>query len=152
MRIVEPWILQLMRRRLPMNKFIEVLLVEDSPADVRIAEEAIIDAGMNVNLHVVNDGEAAVRYLTQQAPYSDAATPDIVLLDLNMPKMNGHDVLEEIRIQNNMKDVPIVLLTASESCDDVEKAHSLGINYYLRKPVQGPGLSELLTAVQSLWH
>ncbi len=135
-----------------MSRFIEVLLVEDSPADVRIAEEAIVDAGVNVNLHVVNDGEAAVRYLTQQAPYDNAATPDIVLLDLNMPKMNGHDVLDEIRNQNNMKEVPIVLLTASESCDDVEKAHNLGINYYLRKPVQGPGLGQLLNAVQSLWH
>lgn len=135
-----------------MSRFIEVLLVEDSPADVRIAEEAIVDAGVNVNLHVVNDGEAAVRYLTQQAPYNNAATPDIVLLDLNMPKMNGHDVLDEIRNQNNMKEVPIVLLTASESCDDVEKAHNLGINYYLRKPVQGPGLGQLLSAVQSLWH
>lgn len=135
-----------------MSRFIEVLLVEDSPADVRIAEEAIVDAGVNVNLHVVNDGEAAVRYLTQQAPYNNATTPDIVLLDLNMPKMNGHDVLDEIRNQNKMKEVPIVLLTASESCDDVEKAHNLGINYYLRKPVQGPCLGELLSAVQSLWH
>ncbi len=135
-----------------MNRFIEVLLVEDSLADVRIAEEAIIDTGVNVNLHVVNDGEAAVRYLTQQKPYSNVITPDIVLLDLNMPKMNGHEVLDEIRNQNNMKDVPIVLLTASECSDDVEKAHNLGINYYLRKPLQGPGLSELLTAVQDLWH
>ncbi len=135
-----------------MSRFIEVLLVEDSPADVRSAEEAIVDAGVNVNLHVVNDGDEAVRYLTQQAPYSNAKTPDIVLLDLNMPKMNGYDVLDEIRNQNNMKEVPIVLLTASENCDDVEKAHNLGINYYLRKPVQGPGLGELLTAVQSLWH
>ncbi len=135
-----------------MNKFIEVLLVEDSPAVVRIAEEAIIDAGVNVHLYVVNDGEAAVRYLTQQEPYCNATAPDIVLLDLNMPRMNGHEVLDEIRNQNGMRDVPIVLLTASESCDDVEKAHNLGINYYLRKPVQGRGLGELLTAVQSLWH
>lgn len=135
-----------------MSKFIEVLLVEDSPADVRIAEEAIIDTGVNVNLHVVNDGEAAVKYLTQQEPYRNAIAPHIVLLDLNMPKMNGHEVLDEIRNQNGMRDVPIVLLTASESCDDVEKAHNLGINYYLRKPVQGRGLGELLTAVQSLWH
>jgi CheY-like chemotaxis protein len=135
-----------------MNRHIEVLLVEDSLADVRIAEEAIVDTGVDVNLHVVNDGEAAVRYITRQEPFKNVQAPDIVLLDLNMPKMNGHEVLEEIRNQNNMKDVPIVLLTASECCDDVEKAHNLGINYYLRKPLQGRGLGELLTAVQSLWH
>ena len=135
-----------------MNRFIEILLVEDSPADVKIAEEAIIDAGVNVNLHVVNDGEAAVRYLCRQEPYNNVAAPDIVLLDLNMPRMNGHEVLEEIRNQKNLKDIPIVLLTASERSDDVETAHRLGINYYLRKPVEGRCLGELLTVVQDLWH
>ncbi len=135
-----------------MNRTIEVLLVEDSPADVRIAEEAIIDAGVDVNLNVVTDGDAAVRYLTQQEPYDQATAPDIVLLDLNMPRMNGHEVLDEIRNQKNFRDIPIVLLTASECCDDVERAHRLGINFYLRKPVEGRCLGELLNVVQSLWH
>lgn len=135
-----------------MSRNIEILLVEDSPADVRIAEEAIVDAGVNVNLHVVNDGEMAVKYLTHQTPFLNAKTPDIVLLDLNMPRMNGHEVLDEIRNQKGVKDIPIVLLTASENPDDVEKAHHLGINYYLRKPVQGHCLGELLNVVQFLWH
>jgi len=141
-----------MRRRKEMSKFIEILLVEDSPADVRIAEEAVIDSGVNANLHVVNDGDAAVRYLCKEEPYKNAPAPDIVLLDLNMPRMNGHEVLDELRNHKNFKDIPIVLLTASERPDDVETAHRLGINYYLRKPVEGRCLSELITAVRNLWH
>lgn len=135
-----------------MSRQIEILLVEDSPADVRIAEEALVDAGINVNLHVVCDGEEAVKYITQQAPYANSQAPDVVLLDLNMPRMNGHEVLDEIRNQHNMKDVPIVLLTASESNIDVEEAQRLGMNYYLRKPVEPRCLGELLQVVQTLWH
>jgi two-component system, chemotaxis family, response regulator Rcp1 len=135
-----------------MSRQIEILLVEDSPADVRIAEEALVDAGINVNLHVVCDGVEAVKYITHQAPYADCQAPDVVLLDLNMPRMNGHEVLEEIRNHNNMRDVPIVLLTASENSHDVEEAQRLGMNYYLRKPVEARCLGELLSVVQTLWH
>lgn len=135
-----------------MNRLMEILLVEDSIADVKIAEEAIIDAGISANLHVVSDGEEAVQYLTRKGPYGNVQSPDVVLLDLNMPRMNGHEVLDEIRNQKDIKDVPIVLLTASEASEDVERAHHLGINYYLRKPVEAHFLSELLTTVQQLWH
>ncbi|HEY9786956.1 MAG TPA: response regulator [Candidatus Obscuribacterales bacterium] len=135
-----------------MARPMEVLLVEDSLADIRIAQEALQDAGIAANLHIVMDGEAAVRFLTRKAPYTAARTPDIVLLDLNIPRMDGHQVLDELRQVRCSQDFPIVLLTASDNVHDVEEAQKKGMNYYLRKPIEGRTLGALLTVVKDLWH
>lgn len=134
------------------SKVLNVLLVEDSPADVFIAREALRDTLMPVRLHVLNDGHQAVKYLTNQAPYTDAEKPDVVLLDLNMPKLNGHQVLQEIRLVRGMHDIPVVLLTASDNYEDVEKAQNRGMNFYLRKPVEARCLKELLNVIRNVWQ
>lgn len=135
-----------------MKKPMQVLLVEDSPADVCIASEALVDTGIQADLFVVNDGDEAIKYLTGQAPYTKAVKPDVVLLDLNMPKVNGHQVLDEIRHVRGMTEIPIVLLTASDNFDDIDRAHHKGMNYYLRKPVEARCLASLLEVVRSLWN
>ncbi len=127
---------------------IRLLMADDDADDLELMESAFREVGFKSPIKTFIDGGAMLDYLLSE----EGKSASLVILDLNMPKMNGHEVLDEIRNQNNMRDVPIVLLTASECCDDVEKAHNLGINYYLRKPLQGRGLGELLSAVQSLWH
>lgn len=133
-------------------KPVEVLLVEDSLADVCLAEEALVDIGLNANLHVVNDGDQAVAYLTRQGRYENARVPDIVLLDLNMPRMNGHEVLCRLRKVPHLNDIPVIVLTATDRLEDIERAHQFGMNYYMRKPIDARQLEPLMEVVQRLWH
>lgn len=133
-------------------KPVEVLLVEDSLADVRLAEEALVDIGLNANLHVVNDGDQAVEYLTRRGEYEHARVPDVVLLDLNMPRMNGHEVLCCLRKVPHLSEIPVIVLTATDRLEDIERAHQFGMNYYMRKPIDARQLEPLMEVVQRLWH
>jgi CheY-like chemotaxis protein len=130
-----------------MNKSINILLVEDSPDDVRLTEEALLDAGLNNTLFVVEDGEEAVLFLERTGKYADAADPDIVLLDLNLPKRSGHEVLAEMKANPRYAETPVVLLTVSQSEDDIAKALDTGMNYYMRKPVEPKRLLSVLEAI-----
>lgn len=135
-----------------MSNTLEVLLVEDSKADVRLAQEALSEVGLPTNVTVVNDGEQALDYLRRVDSEQDSAKkPDLILLDLNMPKVNGHEVLDEMRGMDQYKETPVILLTTSNLDDDIQKAHGLGMNYYLRKPVQPDRLEPLLDAIRFLW-
>src|SRR5689334_650552 len=101
------------------NHVVDILLVEDNPADIRLTEEALKKWQTQNAVHIVRDGEAAVDFLQRQGSYKDAVSPDLILLDLNLPKMDGHEVLAEIKTDGDLKRIPIVVLTSSESMQDI---------------------------------
>ena len=130
---------------------IDILLVEDSPADVRLTQEALRGAKVMNNLHVVGDGVDAVAYLRRQREFADAPTPHLILLDLNLPRMDGRQVLSEIKNDPHLKHIPVVILTTSEADQDIAASYGLHANCYVIKPV---GLSEFITiirSIQSFW-
>jgi two-component system, chemotaxis family, response regulator Rcp1 len=126
---------------------IEVLLVEDSPGDVRLTREAIKDAKVHVKLHVVSDGAQAMAFLARDGEYAGVPRPDLILLDLNLPKKDGREVLEEIKESQTLKSIPVVILTTSSSEADILRSYQLHANCYITKPV---GLEGFLTVVKSI--
>jgi two-component system, chemotaxis family, response regulator Rcp1 len=126
---------------------IQILLVEDNPGDVRLTVEALRGAKVANELHVVGDGEAAIDYLRQQGVYSDAARPDLVLLDLNLPGLDGRSVLADIKSDPTLATIPILVLTTSAAEEDVARSYELHANAYISKPVD---FTEFLAAVRSL--
>lgn len=121
---------------------IEVLLVEDDPGDVELTQESLLDSKLKINQTVVNDGVEALDYLRKQNGYAKATRPDLILLDLNMPRKNGREVLAELKIDDNLKTIPVVVLTISEADQDILKSYELGCNCYVTKPV---GLGTVFT-------
>jgi chemotaxis family two-component system response regulator Rcp1 len=126
---------------------IEVLLVEDSPGDVRLTREAFKDAKVHINLHVASDGARAMAFLNREGKHANAPRPDLVLLDLNLPKKDGREVLQEIKESSTLKSIPVVILTTSSSEGDILKSYQLHANCYITKPV---GLEGFLTVVKSI--
>lgn len=114
---------------------IEVLLVEDDPGDVLMTKEAFEDNKVVNTLHVVNNGVDAMAFLRRQEPYADAPTPDLILLDLNLPRMDGREVLAEVKGDEAMRRIPVVILTTSEAEEDVLRSYHLHANAYVTKPV-----------------
>ncbi|MDX2107340.1 MAG: response regulator [Candidatus Melainabacteria bacterium] len=129
---------------------IEILLVEDSPADVKLAQEALRRSGLRYKLNVVNDGLEALNYLQRVKVASGHSLPSIILLDLNMPNMNGHQVLNEIKDDPALKNIPVILLTVSDRAEDIDEALSLKMNYYVPKPVTAKKISTLIKSFHEL--
>lgn len=121
---------------------IEVLLVEDDPGDVELTQESLLDSKLKINQTVVNDGVEALDYLRKQNGYAKATRPDLILLDLNMPRKDGREVLAELKMDDNLKTIPVVVLTISEADQDILKSYELGCNCYVTKPV---GLGTVFT-------
>lgn len=132
-------------------QIIEVLLVEDSPADARLTQEAFRDGKIRNNLTVVTDGAAAMSYLRREPPYESAARPDLVLLDLNLPKIDGREVLRRIKTDPALKSIPVVVLTTSEADEDVAKAYEFHANCYIRKPVDLDSFLRIVSVVENFW-
>jgi chemotaxis family two-component system response regulator Rcp1 len=128
---------------------IEILLVEDNPGDVRLTREALRDGKVGNRLHVAMDGVEAMAFLRKQGVHSDAPTPDLVLLDLNLPKKSGREVLEEIKHDEQLKHIPVVILTSSQAEQDVLSSYRLRANAFVTKPVD---LEQFLKVVQSIEH
>jgi CheY-like chemotaxis protein len=126
---------------------IEVLLVEDSPGDVRLTKEAFQDVKTMIRLHVVTDGVEAMAFLRHEGSHANAPRPDLVLLDLNLPKMDGREVLALIKEDMDLKMIPVVVLTTSGSEEDISKSYRLHANCYLTKPVD---LNEFMNVVRSV--
>jgi chemotaxis family two-component system response regulator Rcp1 len=126
---------------------IEVLLVEDSPGDVRLSQEAIKDAKVQMKLHVAGDGAEAMAFLAREGKYANVPRPDLILLDLNLPKKDGREVLEGIKESRTLKSIPVVILTTSSSEADILQSYMLHANCYITKPV---GLDGFLTVVKSI--
>lgn len=130
---------------------IEILLVEDNPADVRLTKEALKEEKVCNNLSVVTDGVEAMAFLRKEGRYVKAARPDLILLDLNLPKKDGREVLKEIKTDDNLKRIPVVILTASKSEEDVLKTYNLHANCYITKPVDLKQFMKVAKNVQDFW-
>jgi len=130
---------------------IEVLLVEDSPGDVRLTREALKDAKVHISLHVVSDGIEAMAYLACEGPYVNATRPDLILLDLNLPRKDGRQVLKEIKESPTLRSIPVVILTTSSSEADVLQSYHLHANCYISKPVDLDGFLKVVQSIDSFW-
>jgi chemotaxis family two-component system response regulator Rcp1 len=130
---------------------IEVLLVEDSPGDVRLTQEAFREANQSIHLHVAADGVEAMAFLRQEGVHSEAPRPELILLDLNLPKMDGREVLAHIKEHPNLKTIPTVILTTSEAESDIVKSYQLQANCYLCKPVQLDAFEALVKSINDFW-
>jgi len=130
---------------------IEVLLVEDSPGDVRLTQEALRDANRSIHLHVAFDGVEAMEFLRQKGAYLNAPRPDLILLDLNLPKVDGREVLAQIKADERLKTIPTIILTTSESEADIVKSYQLQANCYLSKPVQLEAFESLVKSINDFW-
>lgn len=130
---------------------IEVLLIEDSPGDVRLTREAFKDAKVHVNLHVASDGVEAMAFLRCEDKYADAPRPDLILLDLNLPKKDGREVLEEIKESPSLKIIPVVVLTTSASEEDILRSYQYHANCYITKPVALDGFLKVVNSIDNFW-
>jgi len=130
---------------------IAVLLIEDSPGDVRLTREAFKDAKMHINLHVAYDGVEAMAFLGHEGAYADAPRPDLILLDLNLPKKDGREVLEEIKQSPTLRSIPVVILTTSASETDIQQSYHSHANCYIAKPVDLEGFLKVVKSIDSFW-
>jgi len=132
-------------------KQIEGLLVEDDLGDAELTQEMLTEAKVSVNLRVVQDGVEALAYLRREGSYAEAARPDLVLLDLNMPGKDGREVLRDIRAEETLRSLPIVVLTTSESDEDILKSYDLGANCYVTKPVGLDQFARIIQCIEEFW-
>lgn len=130
---------------------VEVLLVEDSPGDVRLTQEAFRNANIAINLHIAGDGVEALAFLKQKGKHAGCPRPDLILLDLNLPKMDGREVLAWIKADEDLKSIPTVILTMSDSETDIAASYQLQANCYLSKPVQLEAFESLVGSINDFW-
>jgi chemotaxis family two-component system response regulator Rcp1 len=130
---------------------LQVLLVEDSPGDVRLTQEAFRDSVLDIRLHVAIDGFEAMDFLSREGAHADAPRPDLILLDLNLPKMDGREVLARIKQDEGLKTIPTVILTTSEAEKDIVTSYQLQANCYLSKPVALDAFENLVKSISDFW-
>ena len=130
---------------------IEILLVEDNPGDVRLTREALHDGKISNRLHHAQDGIEALAFLRGQAPYTGAPRPDLILLDLNLPRMDGREVLEAIKADARLSQIPVVVLTTSKAEEDVLRSYGLHANCYIVKPLDFDRFTEVVNAIENFW-
>ena len=130
---------------------IEILLIEDNPADIRLTKEAFREARIQNNIHVVQDGAGAIAFVHQEEPYQDVPRPDLILLDLNLPKKDGREVLAEIKADPQIHLIPVVVLTTSNDEEDVLRSYNLHANAYLVKPIDVMRFIKMIQSLESFW-
>ena len=130
---------------------IEILMVEDNPGDVRLTVEALKEGKVRNNFHTVEDGVEALAFLRRQGRYADAPRPDLVLLDLNLPKKNGREVLAEIKQDPDLRRTPVVILTVSQAEQDILKSYNLHANCYITKPVDLDQFLQVVKSIENFW-
>ena len=130
---------------------IEILLVEDNPADIRLTVEALKDSKLLNGLNVVRDGMEAMTFLRREGSHAAAPRPDLILLDLNLPKKDGREVLAEIKADEEMKSIPVVILTTSAAEEDIIKSYSLHANCYIVKPIDLDQFIKVVKAIETFW-
>ena len=133
------------------SKPIEILLVEDNPGDVRLTRESLYDARIHNNMIVASDGLEAMACLRREGEYADAIRPDLILLDLNLPRMNGFEVLNEIKEDSDLKRIPVVVLTTSQAEQDIIQSYNLYANAYVTKPVDLEQFVRVLKSIEDFW-
>ena len=137
--------------RQEIGKPVEILLVEDNPGDVRLTIEAFRENRLHNNLHVVRDGEEAIAFLRRDGQYADGPRPDLILLDLNLPKKDGREVLAEIKEDSDLKRIPVVILTTSAAEEDILKTYELYANCYVTKPVDLDQFIKVVRSIEEFW-
>lgn len=137
--------------RKQVNQPIEVLLVEDNPGDIRLTQEAFKENKMLNNLNVVKDGLEALAFLRREGQYSNAPPPDLILLDLNLPRKDGRQVLAEIKTDPDLKLIPVVILTTSDADEDILKSYELHANCYIKKPVDIEQFFNVVKSIEDFW-
>ncbi|MCK4543058.1 MAG: response regulator [Spirochaetales bacterium] len=130
---------------------IEILLVEDNPGDIRLIEEVLKEGKMRINMYVARDGVEAMASLRKKEKYADLPRPDLILLDLNLPKKDGREVLEEIKMDQKLKHIPVVVLTTSKAEQDVLKSYDLHANCYITKPVDLDQFINVIKSIEDFW-
>jgi len=130
---------------------VEILLVEDNPGDVRLTQEALKDNKMHNNLHVVEDGVEALAFLRKEGQYSGSPRPDLILLDLNLPRKDGREVLAEIKADARLRRIPVVVLTTSKAEEDILRAYDLSANCYITKPVDFEQFIRVVKSIEDFW-
>ncbi len=130
---------------------IELLLVEDNPADVELTRETLEDSKILHHLHVVCDGEEALAFVRQMGPHEQAPRPDLILLDLNLPRKNGHEVLQELKANADLRSIPVVVLTSSRAEQDIATSYDLQAAAYVTKPVDLEGFGRIVRAIEGFW-
>ncbi|MEX2382078.1 MAG: response regulator [Opitutales bacterium] len=133
------------------GKEIEILLVEDNPGDIDLTIEALTEAKVHNNLSVAKDGVEALAFLRRQGEHAHAPRPDLILLDWNLPRKNGRDVLAEIKTDESLRCIPVCILTTSEADQDILKAYSLNANCYITKPVDMDQFIEVVKSIEGFW-
>jgi chemotaxis family two-component system response regulator Rcp1 len=132
-------------------KPIDILLVEDNAGDVELAREALDDCKLHNRLHAVDDGEKAMAFLRRQDPYAEAPRPDLILLDLNLPRKDGREVLAEVKADDSLKSIPVVILTTSRAEEDVLESYNLHANCYITKPMGLDQFMHVVKSIQDFW-
>jgi two-component system response regulator len=130
---------------------IEILLIEDNPADVRLTQENFKDSKILNHIHVVNDGAEAMAFLHREGKYFDAVRPELIFLDLNLPKKDGREVLKEIKTDDELKNIPVVILTISDDEEDILKSYNLHANCYITKPIGLEQFSKVVKSIENFW-
>ena len=137
----------MIKKKRPVN----ILLIEDNPGDVRLTQEAFKEGNMAIKLEVVMDGVEAIKYLRKESPYNKMITPDLILLDLNLPKKDGREVLQEIKTDEHLKRIPVVVLTTSNAQQDILKSYNLHVNCYINKPVDFEKFFDIIQKIEDFW-
>ncbi len=135
----------------PSGKAIDILLVEDSPGDIRLAQEALKESKVRNKLFVVEDGAEAMAFLRHQGKYADAPRPDLILLDLNLPRKSGREVLSEIKNDQDLKRIPVVVLTVSRDEEDIMRSYDNHANCYITKPLDFSQFMEITKSIEQFW-
>lgn len=128
-----------------------ILLVEDNEGDILLTKEALEDAKIHIKLSVVKDGKEAIDFLSKEGKYQDVALPDLLLLDVNLPKKNGHEVLKYIKENENLKHIPVIMLTTSSSEKDINQAYKNYVNCYITKPVEVNDFLAVVATIENFW-
>jgi chemotaxis family two-component system response regulator Rcp1 len=134
-----------------LDSAIEILLIEDNPGDVRLTQEALKEAKVRNNLRVSRDGVEALAFLRQEGAHADTPRPDLVLLDLNLPKKDGREVLAEIKADDRLKRIPVVILTTSQAEEDIIRMYNLHANCYVTKPVDLDQFLKVVKSIEEFW-
>jgi two-component system, chemotaxis family, response regulator Rcp1 len=132
-------------------RLVEILLIEDSPSDAELTMEALREAKMRNHLSIVEDGVQAMEFLRRQGAYADAPRPDLIMLDLNLPRKDGREVLAEIKADPNLETIPVVVLTTSRAEQDIARSYHLHANCYVTKPVDFERFVEVVHSIESFW-
>lgn len=130
---------------------INILLVEDNEGDILLTTEALTEGKIANKVDVVKDGYEAILYLENKGRYADAATPDLILLDVNLPKLNGHEVLEKIKSKEQLKHLPVIMLSTSSSSEDIMASYKNQVNCYITKPVEAEDFLKVISSIEQFW-